>query len=145
MGRWGAPVHMGMNAVHSNSAHRACEKETFDKAVIAKSKATKQSSLSPALLDCFAALAMTGFRPPLARPLPPARPAHMARGRIDDDTPKGKIGNLLMIWRYALHYKWTIAGAATALFIAAGATLAIPAGFRRGPASSSSRAPVRRS
>ena len=55
----------------------------------------------------------------------------MARGRIEDDTPRGKIGNLVMIWRYALRYKWTIAGAATALFIAAGATLAIPDGFRR--------------
>ncbi len=55
----------------------------------------------------------------------------MARGRIEDDTPKGKIGNLVMIWRYAIRYKWTIAGAATALFIAAGATLAIPDGFRR--------------
>jgi len=55
----------------------------------------------------------------------------MARGRIEDDTPKGKIGNLAMIWRYATRYKWTIAGAATALFIAAGATLAIPDGFRR--------------
>jgi len=55
----------------------------------------------------------------------------MARGRIEDDTPKGKIGNLVMIWRYALRYKWTIAGAATALFIAAAATLAIPDGFRR--------------
>jgi ATP-binding cassette subfamily B protein len=55
----------------------------------------------------------------------------MARGRIENDTPKGKLGNLVMIWRYALRYKWTIAGAATALFIAAGATLAIPDGFRR--------------
>jgi ATP-binding cassette subfamily B protein len=54
----------------------------------------------------------------------------MARARIEDG-PKGKIGNLLMIWRYALRYKWTIAGAATALLIAAGATLAIPDGFRR--------------
>jgi ATP-binding cassette subfamily B protein len=36
-----------------------------------------------------------------------------------------------MIWRYALRYKWTIAGATTALFIAAAATLAIPDGFRR--------------
>jgi len=48
----------------------------------------------------------------------------MARGRIEHDTPKGRIGNLVMIWRYALRYKWTIAGAAIALFIAAGATLA---------------------
>ncbi len=55
----------------------------------------------------------------------------MARGRIEDDTPKGRIGNLVMIWRYAIRYKGTIAGAATALFIAAAATLAIPDGFRR--------------
>ncbi|HTU10337.1 MAG TPA: ABC transporter transmembrane domain-containing protein [Allosphingosinicella sp.] len=55
----------------------------------------------------------------------------MARGKIDDDTPKGSIGNLAMIWRYALRYKWTIAGATIALFIAAAATLAIPDGFRR--------------
>jgi ATP-binding cassette subfamily B protein len=55
----------------------------------------------------------------------------MANGRIEDDTPKGRIGNLLMIWRYALRYKWTIAGAAIGLLIAAAATLAIPDGFRR--------------
>ncbi|HYI64156.1 MAG TPA: ABC transporter transmembrane domain-containing protein [Allosphingosinicella sp.] len=54
----------------------------------------------------------------------------MARTRIEDGPP-GKIGNLLMIWRYAIRYKWTIAGAAIALLIAAGATLAIPDGFRR--------------
>ena len=70
-------------------------------------------------------------RLPLAAALPPATPARMARGRIEDDTPKGRIGNLVMIWRYALRYKWTIAGAAVALFIAAAATLAIPDGFRR--------------
>ena len=55
----------------------------------------------------------------------------MARGRIEDDTPKGRIGNLVMIWRYALRYKWTIAGAGIALLLAAAATLAIPDGFRR--------------
>jgi ATP-binding cassette subfamily B protein len=55
----------------------------------------------------------------------------MARGRIDDDTPKGSIGNLAMIWRYAIRYKGTIAAAAVSLFIAAAATLAIPDGFRR--------------
>ena len=48
-----------------------------------------------------------------------------------EDGPPGKISNLLMIWRYAARYKWTIAGAATALLLAAGATLAIPDGFRR--------------
>jgi len=54
----------------------------------------------------------------------------MARARMEDG-PQGKIGNLLMIWRYALRYKWTIAAAGLALLIAAGATLAIPDGFRR--------------
>ncbi|HYI49130.1 MAG TPA: ABC transporter transmembrane domain-containing protein [Allosphingosinicella sp.] len=54
----------------------------------------------------------------------------MARGRIDEG-PKGKIGNLIMIWRYAIRYKGTIAGAGLALLVAAGATLAIPDGFRR--------------
>ena len=54
----------------------------------------------------------------------------MARARIEDGAP-GKIGNLMMIWRYALRYKWTIAGAAAALLIAAAATLAVPDGFRR--------------
>jgi len=44
----------------------------------------------------------------------------MARGRIENDTPKGRLGNLLMIWRYALRYKWTIAGAGIAV-IATGA------------------------
>ena len=54
----------------------------------------------------------------------------MARGKLDD-TPPGKIRNLLTIWRYALRYKGIIAGAGLALLIAAGATLAIPDGFRR--------------
>ena len=45
----------------------------------------------------------------------------MARGRIEDDTPKGRISNLVMIWRYALRYKWTIAGAGIALLLAAAA------------------------
>ena len=54
----------------------------------------------------------------------------MAR-HIDADVPKGKIGNLLTIWGYALRYKWTMLGACVALLFAAGATLAIPAGFRQ--------------
>ena len=45
--------------------------------------------------------------------------------------PKGKIANLLTIWLYAARYKGTILGAAIALLLAAGATLAIPDGFRR--------------
>ncbi len=54
----------------------------------------------------------------------------MAGAKIKDG-PKGRIGNLLTVWRYALRYKWTLAAAGTALLIAAGATLAIPDGFRR--------------
>jgi len=54
----------------------------------------------------------------------------MARGKIEEG-PRGKIGNLVVIWRYALRYKGTIIGAVTALIVAAGATLAIPDGFRR--------------
>ena len=52
----------------------------------------------------------------------------MARGA----EPKGnkKIGNLSMIWRFAIRYPGRIAGAAAALLVAAGATLAIPNSFR---------------
>jgi len=48
-----------------------------------------------------------------------------------DPAPLKKIGNLAMIWRRALRYKGRIAAAALALLTAAGATLAIPDGFRR--------------
>jgi ATP-binding cassette, subfamily B, bacterial len=51
--------------------------------------------------------------------------------KILTDAPTGKIGNLLTIWRYAIRYKATIAGAAISLLLAAGAMLAIPDGFRR--------------
>jgi len=54
----------------------------------------------------------------------------MARGTLDD-APPGKISNLAIIWRYAIRYKGTIAGAILALLVAAGAILAIPDGFRR--------------
>ena len=54
----------------------------------------------------------------------------MAGTRIDD-APVGKIGNLLMIWRYAIRYPGTIAGALSALLVASLATLGIPYGFRR--------------
>ncbi|HYN46066.1 MAG TPA: ABC transporter transmembrane domain-containing protein [Allosphingosinicella sp.] len=47
------------------------------------------------------------------------------------DAPAGRIANLITVWRYAVRYKGTIAGAVLALLIAAGATLAIPDGFRR--------------
>jgi ATP-binding cassette subfamily B protein len=40
------------------------------------------------------------------------------------------IGNLSMVWGYASKYPHIIAGAVTALIIAAAATLAIPNGFR---------------
>lgn len=45
--------------------------------------------------------------------------------------PSRKLGNLALIWRFAVRYPWHIAGAALTLLIAAGATLAIPDGFRR--------------
>ncbi len=54
----------------------------------------------------------------------------MATG-TNKDAPPGRIANLVTIWRYAIRYKGTIAGAGLALLIAAGATLAIPDGFRR--------------
>jgi len=54
----------------------------------------------------------------------------MAATRIED-APKGRIVNLLTVWGYALRYKGTLAGAGIALLLAAGATLAIPDGFRR--------------
>jgi ATP-binding cassette subfamily B protein len=41
-----------------------------------------------------------------------------------------KIGNLLLIWRFAARYPGHIAGAGLALLVAAAATLAIPSGFR---------------
>jgi ATP-binding cassette subfamily B protein len=45
-------------------------------------------------------------------------------------TPPRRIGNLLLIWRFAARYPGHIAAAALALLIAAAATLAIPSGFR---------------
>jgi ATP-binding cassette subfamily B protein len=45
--------------------------------------------------------------------------------------PVRKLGNLAIIWRYALRYPGMIAVAALALLLAAAATLAIPDGFRR--------------
>jgi ATP-binding cassette subfamily B protein len=45
--------------------------------------------------------------------------------------PSKKLGNLTMIWRYAIRYPGHIAAAALALLVAAAATLAIPDGFRR--------------
>jgi ATP-binding cassette subfamily B protein len=42
-----------------------------------------------------------------------------------------KLGNLRVVWGFALHYPWRIAGACAALVVAAIATLAIPAGFQQ--------------
>jgi ATP-binding cassette, subfamily B, bacterial len=44
--------------------------------------------------------------------------------------PSRKLGNLRLIWSFARHYPWQIAGAGTALVIAASATSAIPVSFR---------------
>jgi ATP-binding cassette subfamily B protein len=52
----------------------------------------------------------------------------MARG--EEPKTGRKIGNLSMIWRFAIRYPGRIAGAAVALLVAAGATLAIPNSFR---------------
>ncbi|MEA3017133.1 MAG: ATP-binding cassette, subfamily bacterial [Sphingomonadales bacterium] len=45
--------------------------------------------------------------------------------------PARNIGSLRMVWRYAIRHKAMVAGAMVALLVAAGATLAIPDGFRR--------------
>ncbi|HYG30481.1 MAG TPA: ABC transporter transmembrane domain-containing protein [Allosphingosinicella sp.] len=45
--------------------------------------------------------------------------------------PARSIGSLKMVWLYALRHKAMLAGAMVALLVAAGATLAIPDGFRR--------------
>jgi len=48
----------------------------------------------------------------------------------EDGGGQRKLGNLRMIWDAAIRYPRQIAGAAVALLVAAGATLAIPWGFR---------------
>ena len=48
-----------------------------------------------------------------------------------EPAPAKSLGSLRMIWRYALRHPAMIAGAIFALLVAAGATLAIPDGFRR--------------
>ncbi len=45
--------------------------------------------------------------------------------------PSRKLGNLALIWRFAIKYPGRIAAAGSMLLIAAAATLAIPDGFRR--------------
>jgi ATP-binding cassette subfamily B protein len=48
-----------------------------------------------------------------------------------DSRPKGRsIRNLRMVWRFALNYPGHIAAAVLALFVAAGATVSIPWGFK---------------
>lgn len=50
----------------------------------------------------------------------------------DIDTPKSrKLGNLRLIWSFAIRYPMRIVGAGLSLLVAAAATLAIPDGFRR--------------
>ena len=50
----------------------------------------------------------------------------------DIDTPKSrKLGNLRLIWSFAIRYPLRIVGAGLSLLVAAAATLAIPDGFRR--------------
>ena len=50
----------------------------------------------------------------------------------DAETPKSrKLGNLRLIWSFAIRYPMRIVGAGIALLLAAAATLAIPDGFRR--------------
>ena len=50
----------------------------------------------------------------------------------DTGTPKSRnLGNLALIWRFAVRYPMRILGAAVSLLVAAAATLAIPDGFRR--------------
>src|SRR5688572_2320497 len=68
--------------------------------------------------------------PPLSGAVAAATPAAMATVR-PEPAPLKKIGDLRMIWRRAIRYKGKIAAAALALLVAAGATLAIPDGFRR--------------
>lgn len=50
--------------------------------------------------------------------------------RTSEDVPKGKIGNLRMIWDRAIGYPKQITFAVIALFVASMSTLAIPWGFK---------------
>lgn len=71
---------------------------------------------------------------PLHRSIERGTP-HCYSARMTDDSsqnpPERKLGNLAIIWRYAVRYPGMIAMAALALLVAAAATLAIPDGFRR--------------
>jgi ATP-binding cassette subfamily B protein len=49
---------------------------------------------------------------------------------IEPPAPSGRrLSNLALLWGFARHYPWRIAGALVALVVAAGATLAIPQGI----------------
>jgi ATP-binding cassette subfamily B protein len=50
---------------------------------------------------------------------------------ISKATNSRNLGNLSVVWHFALQYPWRIAGACLALLVAAAATLAIPAGFQQ--------------
>lgn len=54
----------------------------------------------------------------------------MTEGNQKPPPAPRKLGNLAMVWHFATRYPGHIAGAVTALLIAAAATLAIPNGFR---------------
>jgi len=54
----------------------------------------------------------------------------MATRSSNEENPTRKLGELAMIWRFALAYPGRIAAALAALVVAASATLAIPGGFR---------------
>lgn len=55
----------------------------------------------------------------------------MASNADETNTAGRRLGNLAMVWKVAARYPGRIAAAALALLTAAGATLAIPAGFKR--------------
>lgn len=55
----------------------------------------------------------------------------MASNADETNTAGQRLGNLAMVWKVAARYPGRIAAAALALITAAGATLTIPAGFKR--------------
>jgi len=54
----------------------------------------------------------------------------MAKSRAAG-SPRGRLGNLHIVWRHALRYPGRIAGAGLALLTTSAATIAIPYGFKR--------------
>ncbi len=65
---------------------------------------------------------------PLHRTLAPCYAPRMAETK--EPATSRNLGNLRVIWGFAVRYPGRIAGAITALIVAAAATLAIPAGFQ---------------